>query len=124
MPGRLRHFAINADDVDRARRFYSTVMGWRFEPWGPPDFYQIHNAGDGLLGALQERRPVGGRTMPGLELTIGVQSLAHTIAALETNGGVLLTQPFRIDGVGELVYFQDSEGNALAAMQYETGRWS
>lgn len=124
MPGRLRHFAINADDVDRARGFYAAVLGWRFEAWGPPDFYQIPNAGDGLLGALQERRPVGGQTMPGLELTIGVDSLADTITAIEANGGSLLTQPFRIDGVGELVYFQDSEGNVVAAMQYEAGRWS
>jgi uncharacterized protein len=124
MPGRIRHFAINADDVDRARRFYAAVLGWHFEPWGPPDFYQVRNAGDGLLGALQERRQVGGRTMPGLEVTVGVQNLAETIDAIKVNGGTLITQPFRIDGVGELVYFEDSEGNVVGAMQYEPGRWS
>lgn len=123
MTGRLRHFAINADDPERARRFYETVMGWRFEPWGPPDYYQIPNAGDGLIGALQQRREVGGRRMPGLELTIGVEDLARTLAALEAGGGRRLIQPFRIDGVGELVYFEDSEGNALGAMQYERSRW-
>jgi uncharacterized protein len=44
MPGRLRHFAINADDVDRVRRFYETVPGWSFEPWGPPDLGNVLGA--------------------------------------------------------------------------------
>ncbi len=121
MPATLRHFAINADDVDRARHFYQEVMGWQFDPWGPPDFYQIHNAGDDVIGALQSRRSLGQRSMPGIEMTVGVESLAETIQAVEANGGRLLNQPFRIDGVGELVFFEDSEGNALAAMQYEPG---
>ena len=38
-------FAINADDVPRARNFYETVFGWGFEPWGPPGFYLIATAG-------------------------------------------------------------------------------
>lgn len=34
-------FAINADDVPRARDFYQKVFDWTFEPWGPPNFYRI-----------------------------------------------------------------------------------
>jgi predicted enzyme related to lactoylglutathione lyase len=41
MPAKLCHFAINADDVQRARRFYESVFDWTFEPWGPPNFYQV-----------------------------------------------------------------------------------
>jgi uncharacterized protein len=123
MTGRLRHFAINADDVERARRFYQAVMGWASVPWGPPDFFQIHDAGDGVVGALQARRTMGGRGMPGVEITIGVDDLAAAMAAIEANGGRMLGQPFHIEGVGELVYFEDSEGNTLGAMQYEPGRW-
>ena len=64
MPAIFRHFAINADDVGRAKSFYENVFGWRFDPWGPPDFYQVKNAGGGLLGALQGRREiVPGRNM-------------------------------------------------------------
>ena len=44
MPATLRHFAINADDVQRAKAFYEKVFGWAFNPWGPPNFYrdEIH----------------------------------------------------------------------------------
>ena len=27
----VQHFAVAADDVERARRFYEAVFGWRFE---------------------------------------------------------------------------------------------
>jgi predicted enzyme related to lactoylglutathione lyase len=122
MPAVFRHFAINADDVPRAKRFYEAVFGWTFDPWGPPDFYQIRNAGEGLLGALQGRRELKpGARMTGFEPTLGVEDLKATIAAVEANGGRLLMPPYRIEGVGELAFFEDTEGNFVGAMQYEPG---
>lgn len=124
MAATFRHFAINADDVQRAKRFYEDVFGWTFRPWGPPDFYQIPDAGQGLMGALQERRElVPGRRMGSFETTIGVDDLKAVLAAVEAGGGRILTPPFRIEGVGELAYFEDTEGNVVGAMQYEPGRW-
>ena len=123
MTARLRHFAINADDVPRARRFYEEVFGWDFTPWGPPGFYQTRTAGDGHLGALQSRREVAGQRMPGMELTFGVDDIQATIAAIEAGGGTILTPPFRIEGVGELIFFRDTEGNVAGAMQYEMESW-
>jgi predicted enzyme related to lactoylglutathione lyase len=76
MPARFRHFAINADDVRRAMSFYDRVFAWRFDPAGPPNFYQVKNAGRGLLGALQERRELlSGIRMAGYEATFGVDDL-------------------------------------------------
>ena len=52
------HFAVHADDVERARAFYEAVFGWRFEAWGPPGFYRIHTGssdGPGIEGALHTR---------------------------------------------------------------------
>ena len=118
MTGKLRHFAINADDTPRARRFYEQVFGWTFTPWGPPGFYQTRDAGDGLMGALQGRREIGGQKMPGLEITFGVENIAAAVAAIEANGGAIIMPPFTIEGVGDLVFFRDSEGNIAGAMQY------
>ena len=122
MSAKIRHLAINADDVQRAREFYEAVFGWRFEPWGPPNYYQVKNAGDGLLGALQERRELKpGATMLGFEATMGVEDVQATIAAVEVAGGRILMRPFYIEGVGKLVYFEDTEGNLVGAMQYDPG---
>ena len=123
MRATLRHFAINADDVPRAKRFYEAAFGWTFTPWGPPGFYQTRDSGGGHLGALQGRRDVGGQRMPGMELTFGVDDISAAVAAIEANGGRILMQPFRLEGVGELIFFQDSEGNVAGAMQYDEGTW-
>lgn len=122
MPAILRHFCINADDVQRAKRFYEGAFGWTFEAWGPPNFYRIKNAGQGLVGALQERRELApGVRMAGYEATLGVVDLRATIAAIEAGGGKILMPPCRIEGVGELIYFEDTEGNLAGAMQYDVG---
>uniref|UniRef100_B0T087 Glyoxalase/bleomycin resistance protein/dioxygenase n=1 Tax=Caulobacter sp. (strain K31) TaxID=366602 RepID=B0T087_CAUSK len=122
MSATFRHFAINADDVQRAKHFYETVFDWRFDPWGPPDFYQIKNAGQGLFGALQGRRElVPGVRMAGYEASFGVEDLKATIAAVEASGGKIVMPPYRIEGVGELIYFEDTEGNLVGAMQYDPG---
>ena len=122
MRGTLRHFAINADDFGRARRFYEQVFGWSYRPWGPPDFVQTQDAGEGLWGALHSRRDIGGRRMPGIELTFGVDDLDETVKAIEAAGGRILMQPAHIQTVGRLVWFEDTEGNIAGAMQYESGQ--
>jgi predicted enzyme related to lactoylglutathione lyase len=122
MAATLRHFAINADDTARARAFYAHVFGWTFDPWGPPGFYQIKNAGDGLLGALQGRREIApGVRMTGFETSFGVEDIRATIAAVEAGGGKIVMPPYKIEGVGTLIYFEDTEGNLVGAMQYEPG---
>ena len=52
---------------------------------------------------------------------MGVDDLRATLAAVEAGGGKVVMPPFRIDGVGELSFFQDPEGNIIGAMQYEPG---
>ena len=122
MPARLRHLAINADDVQRARGFYEAVFGWTFEPWGPLNYYQVKNAGDGFLGALQARRELKpGAQMLGFEATMAVDDIAATIAAVQAAGGKIVRPAIYIEGVGRLIYFEDTEGNLVGAMQYDRG---
>src|SRR5262245_33769246 len=58
MPNSLASFAIHVDDVKRARKFYESVFSWKFEPWGPPDFYLIHTGTaekPGIQGLMHKR---------------------------------------------------------------------
>jgi hypothetical protein len=117
---KFHHLALNADDVQRAKAFYETVFGWRLEPWGPPDYYQAFNAGDGVIAALQHRRELKpGVRMAGFEATLAVESLDAAIAAIEAAGGRILAPPFYIQDVGRLAYFEDTEGNFVGVMQYD-----
>ena len=118
MPNNIGRFAINADDVPRARNFYQKVFGWTFEPWGPPNFYLIETGTEQVRavgGLLQERRELvpNGRLI-GFECTIGVEDMDETIHAIEKNGGKMVTEKFLIPNVVTVAYFQDSEGNVAA----------
>ena len=126
MPNNLKSFGITADDVSRARLFYEQVFGWRFEPWGPPDFYLIHTGDEndpGVQGLLHKRRePVKGRGMTGFECTIGVANIDQIINAVEAGGGKIVMAKFHIPAVGTGVYFNDTEGNFVGAMEYQHTR--
>ena len=124
MSNDLRHFAINADDLKRARRFYEKVFGWKIEPWGPPDFFLIHT-GDhkehGIRGALQRRRElIPGKPMIGFECTFSVVDVDQTVAAVRASGGHILLEKTTIAGVGDLIFFEDPEGNVVGAMRYDS----
>ena len=123
MANNLSHFAINADDMKRARRFYENVFGWKFEAWGPPNFYLITTGSPkepGVLGALQKRRELlAGQRMIGYECTVGVESADETAKVAEANGGKIVLAKTILPTVGELVFIQDPEGNVVGAMKYE-----
>ncbi|MEO0981716.1 MAG: VOC family protein [Pseudomonadota bacterium] len=116
MPNKLAHFAIEADDVDRARAFYEAVFAWRFESWGPPGFYLIHEAG--VHGALQARREPPPEGRKGFECSIAVDDLKASMTKVEAAGGRVIGPSHTIPGVGELVQFADTEGNEAILIQY------
>jgi uncharacterized protein len=122
MAAPLRHFAINADDVARARRFYEKSLGWTFRPWGPPGFYMVDMGlpGDPVQGSLQKRRELEpGLKLRGFECTFAVDDVGKVAAAVLANGGRVLMDRTILPGIGELIFFQDTEGNVAGAMRYD-----
>ena len=123
MPNNVVHFAIHADDVERGRAFYQAVFGWRFEPYGPPEFYRVitgEPGEPGIWGAIQKRdAKASSDGQRGFECTISVADLEQTRAAVEAHGGRIVFPGHEIPGVGRLFQFEDTEGNVVCAMQYE-----
>ncbi len=122
MSNNIKYFAINADDLSRAQEFYSKVFGWSFDAWGPPDFYQIRT-GDGesgIGGALQKRRELlPGQPVLGFECTVGVEDVDEIAKAVVSSGGEIVMEKTTIAGVGDLIFFKDTEGNVAGAMRYD-----
>ena len=56
----VAHFSINANDMERAKAFYTDAFGWSYQAYGPPGFYMIEGAaGPGnMLASLQKRRDI------------------------------------------------------------------
>ncbi len=122
MPNDIAHFAIHADDCERAKKFYEEVFGWTFRAWGPPDFWRIQTSPGAIHGALQKRQdPLAEGRTAGYECTISVEDVDATAQAIEAAGGQVTLKPYRIEGVGTLIMFLDTEGNRAGAMRYDPG---
>jgi predicted enzyme related to lactoylglutathione lyase len=125
MSNLIAHFDIRADDVERCRRFYERVFGWRFQAWGPPDFYMIFTGSaeaPGIHGSVSPRdEPAAKGGLTGFECTISVDDLAAARAAILEHGGRLVFDEHEIGGVGRMIRFLDTEGNSVCAMRYFTG---
>ena len=101
----------------------SRYSGGASNPGDHPSFYLIHTGDEsdpGVQGLMHKRRePVTGKGMTGFECTIGVVDIDRTIRAIEANGGKIVMAKFHIPTVGTGVYFHDTEGNFVGAMQEE-----
>jgi uncharacterized protein len=115
--GRVTHFEINADNAERAIRFYRNVFGWKIERWSGPTDYWLVTTGDGneagIDGAIMPR------TAPAAAFinTIEVDSLDEAIDGIKSNGGKVLGDKMSIPGVGYFTYCTDTEGNQFGLIQ-------
>ncbi|MEQ9262327.1 MAG: hypothetical protein RLP14_04100 [Owenweeksia sp.] len=121
MGNTLTHFAIYADDLNRAEKFYQKIFSWGFQSYGTEDFKQI-KVSDAekapLIGAIQHRKysPLKEKII-GLEGTIQVKDISQVEQAVKEGGGTLLMPKTAIPHVGWIIKFLDTEGNLLCAMQ-------
>jgi predicted enzyme related to lactoylglutathione lyase len=126
MPNNLAHFAVHADDLERAQRFYGSVFGWQFQGFGGTDvssFCKIKNStgeDPGVIGAMQSRRySVLAHPVLGFECSIEVDDVDAISKAVETSGGKILMPKTAVPGVGWLIKFADTEGNLVCAISFD-----
>ena len=73
-----------------------------------------------MRGSLQRRRALApGLKLNGLECTFAVDDVEKVTAAVRANGGRVLMERTILAGIGELIFFQDPEGNVAGAMRYD-----
>lgn len=126
MANSVVHFEIFATNVERARKFYESVFGWRFEAAGPPDFYLLETGAKtdpGLRHGLLAKRsgPAAQGPINAFRCTIGVRSIEDTMAAVETAGGKLRSAMAEIPKVGKVVEIADTEDNIICLAEYLPG---
>ena len=122
--GRVIHFEIHAEDVDRAERFYTGVFGWGVQRYGGPMDYRLLTTGPdgqvGINGAVLKRQgpgPTAGQPVNAYTCTIQVDSIEETERAVSAAGGAKVVDRMEVPEVGQLTYFTDTEGNIFGALQ-------
>ena len=102
------HFEIPADDIQRAKAFYSNLFGWKIEGIPGMDYAMID-----VFGA-----PGGGmmkRMHPEQQITdyIGVPSVDEYAAKVEKLGGKIIVPKKAVPGMGYFIICMDTENNAF-----------
>ena len=125
---RVVHFEIHAAEPKRAIEFYTKIFGWKFEPYGPPDFYWLITTGEkdtpGINGGLVRRQgvnpdPNAPTPVIGYTCTIDVDNLDTTAAAIVVAGGTLALDKHAIPGLAWLAYYKDPESNIFGIYQLD-----
>lgn len=114
---RVVHFEIEAENLERAIKFYQTVFGWKIEKWkGPVDYWLITTGKEnepGIDGGLSKRTEAAPSTVN----TIDVPSVDDYIRKIESNGGSITRPKRAVPGEGWMAYFKDPEGNIFGIME-------
>lgn len=122
--GRVVHFEVHCDDLDRAERFYTEVFDWTIQRWeGAPIDYRLVTTGSdtpGINGALTQRDgAIDGKAITAYVNTVEVAGLDQAEHRIAEAGGQRVTDRQRIPGVGEHAYFKDTEGNVFGVLEPE-----
>lgn len=112
------HFDLPADDLERAKKFYTELFGWKItKAPGPMEYYFIETADTkgekGLAGGM------GKRGAPEQRITnyIGVDSVDEYMKKVEEKGGKAIQPKMTVPGFGFLAICMDTEGNTFGLWQ-------
>ena len=117
------HFEIQAENTERAIRFYTALFGWEFNQWGKEAYWLVKTGAagtPGIDGGLMPRRgpsPAGMQPMNAFVCTVDVADLDAMTKRVADAGGTIAFPRMPIPTVGWLAYAKDTEGNLFGMMQ-------
>ena len=100
-------------DVEKAKEFYTNLLGWGTEamPGGMP--YTIVKAGDIQAGGMMARTPEMGEVPPHWMAYIAVDDVDDVVSKVESLGGQIYAPATDIPGVGRFSIIADPTGAAV-----------
>jgi uncharacterized protein len=105
---KVEHFEIPVDDIARAQAFYTSVLGFDYEPWGEEMGMLKQPQDDGINGDLHVRS-----TTPHPTVVFTVDRIEDTVARAIESGGEQIGEIEPLSENSRWVYIKDSEGNLI-----------
>ena len=107
-------FEIPADSIERAKKFYGSLFGWKFNKLqaAVSDYWHIDTGGKdaspdgGLMPRLHPQQPITNY--------VSVPSVSKAAAKVEKLGGTICKAKTAVSGMGYFVICLDTEGNTFA----------
>jgi len=116
------HFYWNelmTNDVDKAKDFYATTLGWRYEDMPMPEgvYHVVKDEGPAPIGGIMQMpKEVPPGTPPHWFSYIAVDDVDKRVSALESAGGKVFRPAFDVPGVGRIAIVADATGAMMGWM--------
>lgn len=113
IPAKIIWFEIPADNMERAKKFYGALFGWKINPIpGMKDYWHIDTGGG-------DDTPDGGimaRMCPEHTITnyVNVASVTRAMEKVKKLGGKICKPKTEVPGMGCFAICQDTENNTFA----------
>ena len=127
MHNRVTHFEIQADNCDRAVKFYNEAFGWEFQKWegSPTEYWMIMTAPKdskeaGINGGLLKRPCPAPKPEQGTNAfvcTVQVADYDAIAGKIMKAGGTVAMPKFALVGMAWQGYYLDTEGNTFGLHQ-------
>ena len=119
------HFEIPADDVERAKKFYSDLFGWKMEKWPGTDSKDTSSSSNmeywiiSTTDSKGNKASIGGGMMKRQEqhqhITnfIDVNSVDEYSSMIKKLGGKVVVSKMAVPGMGYFAVCHDTENNSF-----------
>jgi predicted enzyme related to lactoylglutathione lyase len=120
--GGVAYFEIQAEDTERAVRFYKELFGWRFEkdPHLPLEYWRIET--EGVRGGLLKRPAPPPPPRSGTNAFVcsfEVENFDQTSQKILELGGHVALAKFAVPGKCWQGYFIDTDGNTFGLFEVD-----
>jgi predicted enzyme related to lactoylglutathione lyase len=113
------HIEVPADDIKRAKAFYSEIFGWQMQDIPEMNYtiLQTVNVDEqqmpiepgAINGGLFQRQA----DMPHPQFFINVANIESSLAKIKDGGGEIIREKTPVGNMGFVANFKDSEGNVV-----------
>ncbi|HPX72368.1 MAG: Glyoxalase-like domain protein [Euryarchaeota archaeon ADurb.BinA087] len=115
------HFDVPAENIERAKKFYSALFDWKFESF-PEMQYHLITTTD-VKGAPGVGGGMGKRMDPSQRITnyFGVTSIDAAMKQVKSLGGTVDMGKMAVPTMGYLATCIDTEGNPFGLWEEDAG---
>jgi len=116
------HFEIPANDIEKMRKFYSEIFGWKIEKLPNMEYYSVTTVpmdekgnlmGPGVNGGLYKKEQPQQQPIN----YVYVESVDVYSKKIADSGGKILVAKTEIPGMGWFAVAQDPEGNVFGIFE-------
>jgi len=124
MPGKVVHFEIPADNLERAKAFYQNAFGWQINQYPGMEYHmvgttpvdqktQMPTEPGAINGGMTKRSNEVKSTV----ITVDVADIDSSLKSIEKLGGKVVQNKQPVGDMGFTAYFRDTEGNIVGLWQ-------